>query len=100
MAGLGGIWVEALGDVRLMASDLSAAAIAAEIAQLRAHRLLEGLRGRPAADIDALVTVVQKVGALMRGRPEVTEIDINPLVVYPQGQGVLALDVLLVTRTG
>jgi acyl-CoA synthetase (NDP forming) len=99
MVGLGGIWVEALGDVRLMAADLSAAAIAAEIAQLKAHRLLAGLRGRPPADIDALVTVVQKIGALLRGRPEVTEIDINPLMVYPKGQGVLALDVLVVTKT-
>ncbi len=100
MVGLGGIWVEALGDVRLMAADLLPEAIAAEIAQLKAHRLLAGLRGRPPADIDALVTVVQKIGALLRGRPAVTEIDINPLMVYPKGQGVLALDVALVTRTG
>ena len=67
MVGLGGIWVEALGDVRLMAADLLPEAIAAEIAQLKAHRLLAGLRGRPPADIDALVTVVQKIGAAARG---------------------------------
>jgi hypothetical protein len=95
MVGLGGIWVEALDDVRLMASDLTTDAIAGEILQLKAAGLLQGARGRPAADIAALVGTVQKVGALLRGCPAVTEIDINPLVVYPRG--VLALDVLLVT---
>jgi acyl-CoA synthetase (NDP forming) len=95
MVGVGGIWVEALDDVRLMAPDLTPDAVAGEIAQLKAAALLQGARGRPAADIDALVDTVQKIGAVLRGSPAVTEIDINPLVVYPKG--VLALDVLLVT---
>src|SRR5262249_51492723 len=95
MVGLGGIWIEALDDVRLMAPDLPPEAIKIELGELKAARLLQGLRGRP-ADLDALVQVVQKVGSLLRGHPELSEIDINPLVVYPQGQGVIALDVLLV----
>jgi acetate---CoA ligase (ADP-forming) len=97
MVGLGGIWVEALDDVRLMAPDLPREAIAGEIAQLKAAGLLQGARGRPAADTEAVVDTVQKVGALLRGCPAVTEIDINPLVIYPNG--VLALDVLLVIST-
>ena len=95
LAGLGGIWTEALEDVRLMPADLSAERIAVEISRLKGARLLHGLRGTPAADIAALAEIVARVGALMRARPEIREIDINPLMVYPRG--VLALDALIVT---
>jgi acyl-CoA synthetase (NDP forming) len=95
LAGLGGIWTEALDDVRLMPADLSAERIVAEIGRLKGARLLGGLRGAPAADIPALADTVARVGALMRARPEIREIDINPLMVYPRG--VLALDALIVT---
>jgi acyl-CoA synthetase (NDP forming) len=95
LVGLGGIWTEALDDVRLMPADLSAERIAAEIGRLKGARLLRGLRGMPEADIAALAETVARVGALMRARPEIREIDINPLMVYPRG--VLALDALIVT---
>ena len=95
MAGLGGVWVEALHDVRLMPADLSHEAIVAEVGKLKAAGLLTGLRGRPPADVAALADTIALIGALLRGRTEVVEIDINPLVVTPHG--VLALDVLLVT---
>ncbi|MFL5049022.1 MAG: acetate--CoA ligase family protein, partial [Xanthobacteraceae bacterium] len=95
MAGLGGVWVEALHDVRLMPADLSRDAIMAEVGQLKAAGLLTGLRGRPPAHLAALADAIAVIGALLRARPEVVEIDINPLVVTPHG--VLALDVLLVT---
>jgi acyl-CoA synthetase (NDP forming) len=94
LAGLGGIWTEALDDVRLMPADLSAEHIVAELGRLKGARLLGGLRGAPAADIVALADTVARVGALMRARPDIREIDINPLMVYPRG--VLALDALIV----
>jgi acyl-CoA synthetase (NDP forming) len=96
MAGLGGIWVEALQDVRLMPADLPRQTIAEELAQLKAAPLLHGARGRPAADMQALVEVIAAVSALMRLEPRVCEIDINPLRIYAKGQGALALDVLVV----
>lgn len=96
MAGLGGIWIEALRDVRLMAPDLSREDIAAEIAKLKAAGLLSGARGRPGADIAALADAIARIGAFLRAHPQVSEIDINPLMVYTDG--VLALDVLLVTE--
>ena len=98
MVGLGGIWIEALHDVRLLPPDLSRAAIAEEVAKLKGFGLLRGARGRPPADIDALVDTIATIGALLISRPEVAEIDINPLVVYPKG--VLALDVLFVVSAG
>jgi acetate---CoA ligase (ADP-forming) len=95
MVGLGGIWTEALDDVRLMPADLSRERIVAEIGRLRGARLLYGLRGSAPVDVPAVADVAMLIGALMRARPEIREIDINPLVAYPRG--VLALDALIVT---
>ena len=95
LVGLGGIWTEALDDVRLMPADLARDRSCAEILALKGARLLRGLRGAAPVDIAAVADVVLRVGALMRARPEITEIDINPLIAYPDG--VLALDALIVT---
>jgi acyl-CoA synthetase (NDP forming) len=95
LVGLGGIWTEALGDVRLMPPGLSRERIVAEISLLKGARVLHGLRGAPPADIGALADVVARIGALMRTRSEITEIDINPLMVYPHGA--VALDALIVS---
>jgi len=95
LVGLGGIWTEALDDVRLMPADLSHDGILAEIAQLKGARLLRGLRGSEPVDYSSIADTVMCVGALMRSQPEISEVDINPLVAYPRG--VLALDALIVT---
>jgi acyl-CoA synthetase (NDP forming) len=96
MVGLGGIWAEALGDVRLLPADADAGRIAAELDRLKGARLLHGYRGSPPRDLPALIDALIRIGALIRAVPVLTEIDVNPLVVYPTGQGVLALDALLV----
>ena len=95
MVGLGGIWTEALDDVRLMPADLSHEGIVAELHQLKGARLLHGFRGSEPVNIAAVADAVMNVGTLMRSRPEISEIDINPLVAYPHG--VLALDALIVS---
>jgi acyl-CoA synthetase (NDP forming) len=96
LVGLGGVWTEALDDVRLMPADLSGDRVVAEIGRLKGARLLQGMRGAPAADVSGVADVAVRVGALMRARPEIAEIDINPLVAYPDG--VLALDALIVMQ--
>jgi acyl-CoA synthetase (NDP forming) len=96
LVGLGGVWTEALDDVRLMPPDLSRERIAAEIGRLKGAPALHGLRGAPPVDIVAVADVVARIGALMRARPEIREIDINPLVAYRQG--VVALDALIVAE--
>jgi acyl-CoA synthetase (NDP forming) len=96
LVGLGGVWTEALDDVRLMPADLSREAIMAEIDQLKGARLLRGLRGSEPVDYGSIADAVMRVGALMRARPEIAEIDINPLLAYPDG--VLALDALIVAE--
>jgi acetate---CoA ligase (ADP-forming) len=96
LVGLGGVWTEALDDVRLMPADLPRERVVAEIGRLKGARLLRGSRGSPGVDVAAIAEIVVRVGALMRARPEITEIDINPLMAY--AHGVLALDALIVTR--
>ena len=100
MLGLGGIWIEALGDVRLMAADVSEDEIVAELARLKTAKLLNGFRGAPPADVKAVAAAAAALGRLMRARPDIVEVDINPLMVHPAGQGATALDALIVTGGG
>jgi len=95
MIGLGGIWTEALDDVRLMPADTPHDGIMAELYQLKGARLLDGFRGSEPVNARAIADVGMSVGALMRSRPEITEIDINPLVATRDR--VLALDALIVS---
>jgi hypothetical protein len=61
--------------------------------------LLRGMRGEPARDVTALATIVQRIGVLLAARPDIQEVDLNPVTVYAVGEGVLALDALIVTNT-
>lgn len=94
--GLGGIWVEALGDVQILPVDAGEAEIVEALRRLRSTKLLHGFRGAPPADVDAVVHTVLALGRLMRTVPEISEIDINPLMVHARGEGVTALDALIV----
>jgi acyl-CoA synthetase (NDP forming) len=98
MVGLGGIWVEALGDVQLLPPDLPQAAIVDKLRSLKAAKLLTGFRGAPAVDLEAVAQVVSTIGQLMLARLDITEVDVNPLVAYANGKGVIALDALVVTQ--
>lgn len=95
LVGFGGILAEAVSDVRLLAPNLSRGAIEAELRLLRCSKLLCGFRGGPALDVGAIADVVLRLGELMCAVPAIEEIDINPLVAYPQGSGVVALDALI-----
>jgi len=93
MVGLGGVWTEALGDVRLMPADLDADGIAAEIGRLKGAALLGGMRGAPPLDVRAVAATAAVLGRIIRTASDLREIEINPLVVYPAG--VVALDALM-----
>ena len=86
--------LESGGDVRLLPPDLPPEAVEAEINQLHCSTLLHGFRGNPELDVNAAAKVVSTLGRLLRSNPEISEIDINPLIVYPKGQGAVALDAL------
>lgn len=97
LVGLGGVWIEALKDVRLIPADMAEQDIVVELSRLKAASLLKGVRGASAVDVHAVARVVALIGAQMRANPQIAEIDINPLVAYPDR--VLALDALVVCRS-
>ncbi|MFI5663423.1 acetate--CoA ligase family protein [Streptomyces sp. NPDC051684] len=97
--GLGGVLVEVLRDTAVAVPPFGESQARAVLDQLRGRPLLDGVRGAPPVDIDALVEVILRVQrmALELG-DDLAELDINPLMVLPRGQGAVALDALAVCR--
>jgi acyl-CoA synthetase (NDP forming) len=98
LLGLGGIWVEALGDVQLLPVDADEAQILEALRKLRTAKLLSGFRGAPPVDVEAVAKAVLAIGRLMRTERAIVEIDVNPLMVHAKGQGATALDALIVAE--
>jgi acyl-CoA synthetase (NDP forming) len=96
MFGLGGIYVEALADVSFRLAPLTAEDAGEMIDEVRSARLLSGLRGAPAGDRAALADAIVRVGQLAADHPQIAELDINPLLVLPEGQGVVAVDARII----
>ncbi len=96
--GLGGIYVETLRDVTFRVAPLSRQEAVDMMSQVRAHALLDGVRGQPPMDKAAIVDTLLRVSQLVQDFPEIIEMDINPLMVYPQDGGALALDMRLVLK--
>ncbi|MFF1336499.1 acetate--CoA ligase family protein [Streptomyces sp. NPDC058290] len=97
--GLGGVLVEVLHDAAVRVPPFGEDQARAMLTELRGHALLEGVRGAPPADVDALVEVVLRVQRMALELGDVlSELDINPLMVLPRGQGAVALDALAICR--
>ena len=97
VAGLGGVAVEAVRDVAVRLLPIDEAIARDMLASLRSAALLEAFRGRPARDIDAVVNAMTGLSRLfLDHRPWLTDLEINPLMVLAQDQGVRAVDVRIV----
>lgn len=96
MFGLGGIYVETLKDVSFRLAPFSREEAKEMISEVRSAGILYGVRGRKRKDIEAVVEVLLKVSHLVTEFPEIVELDINPLMVFDEGRGVMALDMRLV----
>lgn len=97
--GAGGILVELLDDVALMTLPTSDRAISAAVGQLKVKRLLDGYRGAPRGDVAALERAIASVAAYLGANAaDVEELDINPIMVLPEGEGVVAVDALIRRR--
>jgi acyl-CoA synthetase (NDP forming) len=95
--GLGGIYVEVLKDLVFRLAPLSRHDISEALNELHAIKLLQGVRGQPPADIDALVDCIERVSWLAADcADKIAEIDINPLCVLELGQGVRVVDALVI----
>lgn len=90
--GLGGVAAEVMGDVAFRLHPLTDVDADALIQSTRAARLLAGYRGRPAADIPALRELLLRLSQLVEDVPEIAELDLNPVIVRPFGQGAVAID--------
>jgi hypothetical protein len=96
MFGLGGAYVEVLRDVAFRLAPLDETEAREMVAGTAAGRLLAGVRGQPPGDLDGVVTALLQIGQLMVDLPQVAEVDLNPLIVGPAGEGVWAVDVRIV----
>jgi acetyltransferase len=92
MFGLGGIYVEILADVSFRLAPLTVADAGEMLAEVRSAKLLAGVRGALPADRAALVEAIVRIGQLAADHPQIAELDINPLLVLGEGQGVVAVD--------
>jgi len=93
MFGLGGIYVEVMKDVAFRAAPVGPRTAREMIASIRSYPLLLGVRGESRKDTDPVAGVIERIGHLVTACPEITDIEINPLVVYDQEDGIRAVDV-------
>jgi acyl-CoA synthetase (NDP forming) len=85
MFGLGGIMVEVLKDVSFRLVPLTDRDASQMISEIKGRPVLDGFRGQPAADVEALKSTILKVAQFVEKHPEVREIDLNPVFAYPDG---------------
>ena len=96
MFGLGGVYVEIFGDVAFRLAPLTRENARDMIAEVRGSRLLHGARGEAPADVEAVIDALVALSRLLVECPEVTEVDVNPLLVFEHG--VTAVDARLIVR--
>jgi len=98
LAGFGGVTAEILKDVKLFTPDMDRAAVHRGLLDLKQAAILKGWRGAPALDVAALAELIVQVGRIMAGNPRIREIDLNPVIIHPEGEGVVALDALMLVE--
>lgn len=97
--GLGGVFVEVLQDVALRVAPFNEAEAHAMIREIRGYPVLEGARGRPRADVDALARALARLSAFAAAHADrLQSLDVNPFLVLPEGQGAVAVDALIELR--
>ncbi len=94
--GTGGIYVEVLHDVTFRLAPVRPLGAQHMIESIRSYPLLRGVRGERASDLGALTEAIERVSQLAVELPEVVELDLNPVIVRPQGEGVVAVDARVV----
>lgn len=97
MFGLGGIFVEVLKDVSFRIAPLTEYDARDMIQEIKGYPILTGIRGQKPADIDSLVDIILKVSKLVTEHPEIEQLDLNPIFVYPQGAKIVDARIILST---
>lgn len=91
MCGLGGIFVETIRDVVFEIAPVTEAGARRMLESIKGYPLLKGVRGRQGVDLDALIKAIVSLSEVIASHPEISEIEINPLMAYPSG--IIAVDV-------
>ena len=99
MFGSGGVYVELMKDVSFRLAPCGRSEAEAMIEETLAGKLLSGLRGQPPADKAAVADVIVAVSELVAADERITEMDINPLIIYNEGQGAVGVDVRMSLTT-
>lgn len=99
MFGLGGIFVETLKDVTFRLAPMWELSAENMIRSIKAYKVLKGLRGNPPSDIEAVKDCILRLSQLVSDHPEISELDINPLIVYPDGRGCRVADSRIILAT-
>ncbi|HKT78649.1 MAG TPA: GNAT family N-acetyltransferase [Vicinamibacterales bacterium] len=90
--GRGGVDAELLRDVAFRMAPLNGSDVASMIHEIRSFPLLEGYRGRPPADVDAIKELVLRLSSLAEAIPQIRELDLNPVICLPKGKGYRIVD--------
>ena len=80
LVGIGGIFLELLGDITVGLAPLNREEIHGMVRKLKGYKIIQGYRGKPGINEDKLVDIVRQVGGLLEAAPEIKEMDINPLI--------------------
>ncbi len=94
--GMGGIYVEVLKDVTFRIAPISRAQAEEQVRSIRSFPILAGTRGQAPADIGSIIETVLRTSQMVTDFPEIVEMDINPLMVYDEGQGAIVLDARII----
>lgn len=93
MFGLGGIYVEVMKDVTFRALPVTREQVRSMVKGIKSYPLLLGVRGEPRKDIEGILDAILTVSGILESSPRISDIEINPLMVYRSGEGVKAVDV-------
>lgn len=92
MFGLGGVFVEALKDVTFRLAPMWETSAENMIRSIKSYTVLRGVRGNPPSDIKAAELCILRLSQMVSNHPEISELDINPLIIYPEGEGCVVAD--------
>jgi acetyltransferase len=95
MYGLGGIMVEILKDIAFRVLPLSKRGATSMIQETKSYPILEGVRGTPAVDKNALITLLTMCSDLMEAYPDIQEMDLNPVILHQEGYSIVDARIIL-----
>ncbi len=99
MVGLGGVFVEVMNDTSLALAPIGGREASAMLARLRGAQILRGVRGQPGVDIDQVVSLLETISGIAATRPDIAEMDLNPVVAYEDGLAILDARIVIADAT-